>query len=74
LIRDPRSAVAVRLAAAGEANVFTSVDHIHADIRNALESSGQMIGAKRRLTPMRAEPALEPFEDHRAGRCCSVIT
>jgi tRNA(fMet)-specific endonuclease VapC len=83
LIRDPRGAVAVRLAAAGEANVFTSVvvasglrfgarkkgslvladrvhqllasievapleagvDHIYADIRNALESSGQMIGA-----------------------------
>jgi tRNA(fMet)-specific endonuclease VapC len=83
LLRDPRGAVAARLSAAGEANVFTSivvaselrfgarkkgstvltdrvdqllasievaplevgVDRIYADIRNALESSGQTIGA-----------------------------
>jgi tRNA(fMet)-specific endonuclease VapC len=83
LIRDPRGPVAMRLATAGEAQVFTSivvagelrygaqkkgsrmltdrvdqllasievapletgVDRIYADIRNALESSGQIIGA-----------------------------
>jgi tRNA(fMet)-specific endonuclease VapC len=83
LIRDPRGPVAMRLATAGEAQVFTSivvaselrfgaskkgsrvltdrvdqllasievapletgVDRIYADIRSALESSGQIIGA-----------------------------
>ena len=83
LIRNPRGAVATRLSAVGESNVFTSiivaselrygarkkaspvltdrvdqlrasievapmeagVDRIYADIRSALESSGQVIGA-----------------------------